>query len=308
MADFYQTGSVTTLHRMNPNGLSRLEGDLERFRPAMPIALVLPALYSEFETPAMQGIVRELSQVRYLQRIVVALGRADREQYGRAQQFFNDFHVPATVIWMDSEPIQGLFRLLKENGIPAGEDGKGRSCWMAYGYLLARADCEVIALHDCDIVNYSRDLLARLCYPVANPNLGFEFCKGYYARFSKTMHGRVTRLFMTPLVRALESLCPGVPFLRFVDSFRYPLAGEFAMRTNLARVNRIPADWGLEVGVLAEIYRNVPVREFARLISPTTMNTSTRRFRPTILQRVCGAWLSTSRSRSSGLLPVRAAP
>jgi glucosyl-3-phosphoglycerate synthase len=28
------------------------------------------------------------------------------------------------------------------------------------------------------------------------------------------------------------------------------------MRTNLARVNRIPGDWGLEVGVLAEISRN----------------------------------------------------
>ena len=28
------------------------------------------------------------------------------------------------------------------------------------------------------------------------------------------------------------------------------------MDINLARVNRIPADWGLEVGVLAEVYRN----------------------------------------------------
>jgi glucosyl-3-phosphoglycerate synthase len=257
MADFYQTGLVTTLHRMNPDGLARLEGDLERFRPALPIALVLPALYSEFETPAMQGIVRELSRVPYLQRIVVALGHANRSQYGLAQQLFQDFHVPATIIWMDGAPIQELFRLLEENGIPAGADGKGRSCWMAYGYVLACADCEVIALHDCDILNYDRELLARLCYPVANPNLGFEFCKGYYARFTNTMHGRVTRLFVTPLVRAMESLCPAVPFLRFLDSFRYALAGEFAMRTNLARVNRIPADWGLEVGILAEMYRNV---------------------------------------------------
>ena len=71
------------------------------------------------------------------------------------------------------------------------------------------------------------------------------------------MHGRVTRLFVTPLIRAMDSLCPRVQFLHFLDSFRYVLAGEFAMRTNLARVNRIPGDWGLEVGVLAEIYRNV---------------------------------------------------
>jgi glucosyl-3-phosphoglycerate synthase len=31
------------------------------------------------------------------------------------------------------------------------------------------------------------------------------------------------------------------------------------MDANLARVNRIPADWGLEVGVLAEVYRNCAV-------------------------------------------------
>jgi glucosyl-3-phosphoglycerate synthase len=91
---------------------------------------------------------------------------------------------------------------------------------------------------------------------VANPNLGFEFCKGYYARVTDRMHGRVTGLFMTPLIRAMESTFPGAPFLKFLDSFRYALAGEVAMKTNLARVNRTPGDWGLEVGVLAEVFRN----------------------------------------------------
>jgi len=64
---------------------------------------------------------------------------------------------------------------------------------------------------------------------------------------------------MTPLIRAMESMFPGASFLRFLDSFRYPLAGEFAMRADLARVNRIPGDWGLEVGVLAEVFRNCAV-------------------------------------------------
>ncbi len=100
------------------------------------------------------------------------------------------------------------------------------------------------------------ELLARLCYPVLNPNLNFEFCKGYYARVSDRMHGRVTRLLITPLIRALESLFGFLPFLRYLDSFRYPLSGEFAMQADLARINRIPSDWGLEIGVLAEIYRN----------------------------------------------------
>jgi glucosyl-3-phosphoglycerate synthase len=114
----------------------------------------------------------------------------------------------------------------------------------------------VIAQHDCDIRNYDRELLIRLCYPVANPNLGFEFCKGYYARVSTQMYGRVMRLFFTPLVRTLLKVTRDVPFLHFLDSFRYALSGEFAMKAELARVNRVPSDWGLEVGTLAEVFRN----------------------------------------------------
>ncbi len=160
------------------------------------------------------------------------------------------------LIWVDGERVQSLLKRLEERGLSAGPNGKGRSCWLAYGHLLACRDCDVIALHDCDIVNYDRQLLARLCYPLAHPHLGFEFVKGYYARVTDRMHGRVTRLFMTPLLRTLEGMAPGNPFLRYLDSFRYALAGEFAMDINLARVNRIPADWGLEVGVLAEVFRN----------------------------------------------------
>jgi glucosyl-3-phosphoglycerate synthase len=259
MSDFYQTGVVTTLHRLQDDVLPRIEADLMRFSSFNPIGLVLPALYSEFETPAMKLIVEKLSEVRYLRHIVLVLGRADREQYLQARNFFHDFPQEVTFLWIDGPRIQKLFHLLEEHGLSAGSDGKGRSCWLAYGYLLATQDCEVIALHDCDILTYNRDLLARLCYPVTNPNLSFEFCKGFYARVTNGMHGRVTRLFMTPLIRAMESLAPGAPFLRFLDSFRYALAGEFAMRTNLARINRIPADWGLEVGVLAEVFRNCSI-------------------------------------------------
>jgi glucosyl-3-phosphoglycerate synthase len=259
MADFYQTGLVTTLHRLTTNSIDRLEADLEKFSRNKPIGLVLPALYSEFETLAMQRIVPELRKAPYLQRIVVALGRANREQFERARSFFQDFYTPVTIMWVDSERVQALLGMLEERGLPPGADGKGRSCWLAYGYLLAKRDCRMIALHDCDIVNYDRQLLARLCYAVAHPHLPFDFCKGYYARVTDRMHGRVTRLFMTPLIRALEGMAPGNPFLRFLDSFRYPLAGEFAMDIDLARVNRIPADWGLEVGVLAEVFRNCTV-------------------------------------------------
>jgi glucosyl-3-phosphoglycerate synthase len=204
----------------------------------------------------MRGIVKELAKVDYLEQIVVALGKATLAEYREAKSFFADFPRPVKFLWMDSPQIKSVFKVLDEFGLPAGEDGKGRSCWLSYGYLLATGKCEVIALHDCDVVNYNRGFLARLCYPVVNPNLGFEFCKAFYSRVTDRMHGRVTRLFMTPLIRALSDMAPHTPLLHFLDSFRYPLAGEFAMRSSLARVNRIPGDWGLEVGVLAEVFRN----------------------------------------------------
>ncbi|HBY60295.1 MAG TPA: glycosyl transferase, partial [Solibacterales bacterium] len=259
MSDFYQTGVVATLHRLDGGGAQRLERELEGFAKTRPIGLVLPALYSEFETPAMRGIVDELAKVRYVREIVVALGRADSEEFRKARAFFDGFPSTVTFLWMDGPRVQGLLSTLEASGLSAGPDGKGRSCWMSYGYLLAQGECEVIALHDCDILNYRRELLARLCYPIVNATLGFEFCKGFYARVTDRMHGRVTRLFMTPLLRALESMATGSPFLRFLDSFRYALAGEFAMEADLARVNRIPGDWGLEVGVLAEVHRNCAV-------------------------------------------------
>ena len=265
MADFYQTGAVTTLHRLGNGKLEALEQLVEYFAEQTPIALVLPALYAEFEKPAMEGILRELSHVRYVKQFVVSMAKTSPEQLREAQKRLAVLPGEVRVVWNDGPRLQKLYQMLEENGLHIGPDGKGRSCWMAYGYVLASRQAEVIALHDCDIVNYSRELLARLCFPVVHSSINFEFCKGYYARVSDRMHGRVTRLFVTPLIRTLEAMFGFLPFLYFLDSFRYPLAGEFAMQADLARVNRIPSDWGLEIGVLAEIFRNCSLKRVCQV-------------------------------------------
>jgi glucosyl-3-phosphoglycerate synthase len=41
-----------------------------------------------------------------------------------------------------------------------------------------------------------------------------------------------------------------------LDSFRYPLAGEFSLRTYVIDDLLIPSDWGLEIGILSEMNRN----------------------------------------------------
>lgn len=265
MSDFFQSGVITTLHQLGKPPLERLESELYVFSRIRKVALVLPALYSEFEGPAMPGIVQELAKVKYLNEIVLSLDKGTPADFQRVQKFMSPISTDIRIIHNDGKRISEIYETFARNGFNIGERGKGRSVWLAYGYILARAQSEVIALHDCDIITYGRELLARLCYPVVNPNLDYVFCKGYYSRVSGKMHGRVTRLLVTPLVRAIQQLIGPHGFLTFLDSFRYPLAGEFCMITDLARVNRIPWDWGLEVGSLAEVYRNYSPRRICQV-------------------------------------------
>ena len=265
MADFYQTGMVATLHRLGHREVEDLEGELVRYSRHAPMALVLPALYAEFEAPAMDVILTELPRIPYLKQIVLSLGDADDAKFCNVRKRLSGVHKNVRVIWIEGPRVQRLLQLLEENDLSPGPAGKGRACWIAYGYVLASAQAKIIGLHDCDIVNYKRELLARLMYPIANPNVDFEFCKGFYARFTTRLHGRVTRLFVTPFVRTLQQVFGYMPFLVYMDSFRYALAGEFAMDAELARVNRIPADWGLEVGVLGEVYRNSSLKRVCQV-------------------------------------------
>lgn len=265
MSDFYQTGVISTLHRFPNAKLEKMEAELKKFQRQQPVTLLLPALWTEFEGPAMPKIIEELRQVKYLRQIVLVLGRADQEQFRKTKEFFAGMPTPTRVVWNDGPRIKELYAQLEQNRISAGPDGKGRSVWLGMGYILSDEKSYAIALHDCDIVTYNRELLARLCYPVANTSMSYEFAKGYYARVTDRFHGRVTRLLVTPLVRTLEKMAGYVPFLVFLDSFRYPLAGEFAMTTDLARIVRIPSDWGLEVGMLSEVFRGCATRRICEV-------------------------------------------
>ncbi len=256
MGDFFQQGAISTLHRLGHRVLESLEAELKEHGTHRPLALILPAVYAEFERKALPNILRQLKEVDYLNEIVLVMNKTDAMEFKRAKKTLKNFGLDINIVWSSGPRIGELYKLLEKNDLHLGEDGKGRSVWIAFGYVIANDKSEVIALHDCDIINYNRELLARLCYPLANPNLGYEFCKGYYSRVTDRMYGRVTRLYFTPLVRALQKIVGYHPFLVYLDSFRYPLAGEFSLDVDLARVTRIPSDWGLEVGMLAEVYRN----------------------------------------------------
>jgi glucosyl-3-phosphoglycerate synthase len=256
MSDFYQSGAVATLHRIGDQNLPALEEELREFGKIRPITLILPAVYSEFEREGLPAILKELESVNYLKEIVLVMNRTNAVQFREAKRIVSGLPYKVIVVWSSGERIGKLYDRLSAERLDIGPDGKGRSVWIALGYAIACARSEVMALHDCDILTYDRGLLARLCYPLSNPNLGYEFCKGYYTRVTDRMHGRVTRLFFIPMIRSIIKILGNLPLLEYLSGFRYPLAGEFSLDVHLARINRIPSDWGLEVGMLSEVYKN----------------------------------------------------
>ncbi len=264
MSDFFQNGVITTFHKLGKSNLRKIEEELRGFSKIRPIGLVLPSLYREYASGALPNIMNELKKVNYLNEIALCLDAADTKQFKEVKKHFSAYK-RFNIIWNDGPRMKKLYKLMEESGLSPGERGKGRAVWIAFGYLLAKGKSRVIALHDCDIVNYERLLLARLCYPVANPLSEYEFCKGFYSRVTDRMYGRATRLFFTPFISALKKILGHLPFLVYMDSFRYALAGEIAMRRDLTMAMRVPSDWGLEVGTLAEVYRNMALNRICQV-------------------------------------------
>lgn len=266
MSDFFQNGIVTTLHDLGGRKGFDLEQEVAQHAKHQPVTLVLPCLVSELEGEAISRIIDTLATVSFVDHIIIGLDRADQGGYLKALRVFARLPQSHQVIWNDGPRIQGVLNLLASEGLAPLQKGKGKNLWICFGLLQARDTRGVVAIHDCDIINYGSRLLARLVYPLMHPTAHYVFAKGYYARVSENvLYGRVTRLFVTPLLRALKRSLPPSRYLEYLDSFRYPLAGECAMHVDVARRLHLTTDWGLEIGTLSEVFRDHSTRQICQV-------------------------------------------
>ncbi|MBX2886624.1 MAG: hypothetical protein KTR32_42135 [Granulosicoccus sp.] len=258
MADFHQNGNIAQFHNLRTRPIEEMIHELETFSQNRRITLILPSLFSELEGPALGNIIDELSRVRYLHRIIIGLDKADEEQFRIARGVFSKLPQQHQIIWNSSPRMLAFWDKLDLLGIGPVEAGKGKNVWTCLGYLLSCADTDVMAIHDCDITTYQQEMLARLVYPVANPSFPYQLSKGFYPRVdTEKLNGRATRLLVSPLLIALKKVIGDRDYLDYLRSFRYPLSGEFALRAAFLPDIRIPSDWGLEIGVLSEVWRNM---------------------------------------------------
>jgi glucosyl-3-phosphoglycerate synthase len=250
---------ITTLHELNVSKkkLMKIVSDAANDRP---VCVIMPMLYKEIRNDALDNIKLGLNKCKYLNELIIPLAAKNEKEFKQVKRFFQDTKIPTLVMWCNGPRIEKLLNELKSDGINLLKyRGKGRDVWLAMG--IASIKNYAIGLHDADVLGYSEEIPTRLLYPLVEPELDFKFNKGYYARVNvqkKIIYGRVFRLFLHPLLRSFVDLESSEPkFVRFLRSFRYPISGEFALTSDLARDVDIPGDWGIEIGIMAEMYRNV---------------------------------------------------
>jgi glucosyl-3-phosphoglycerate synthase len=229
-----------------------MEKSILRTARRAPIGVIIPALFADLSSPAMQHIIKELAGMNFVKRIYISLDHSSQEEFQRATEIIEPIKERGVLLWNNAPAVQSVLEKINQ-AVPLGARGKGRAVWTALGYALGKSEVSVLAFHDADIVTYDRGLLLRLLYPVVH--LRYQFAKGFYIRYSERLHGRVARLFYFPFVKALRDIIGKIDFLEYMADFRYPLSGEFAIFASIAYDLVFPSDWGIEVGILAEMYR-----------------------------------------------------
>jgi glucosyl-3-phosphoglycerate synthase len=257
---------VTTIHDFGLDPTA-LESRLTLVNQTYTSAVLIPCLYEELTRPAIRGICSVLSTCQFINHIIVVIYATTREQYEAALHYFASLPQQITILWQHSPRVLELLSTLKGQGFnPLAMEGKGKAVWLGLGIASLVAD--VIVLHDADILTYDRSYPLKLLFPLVERDFDIAVNKAYYARISPSppsLNGRVVRLFLTPLLDCLVDIFGPCRYLLYLQSFRYPLAGELALTRELALNVRIPNNWGLEIELLAELYRNLSEKRIAQV-------------------------------------------
>ena len=114
MSDFYQHRLVTTLHQLADPNFDDQQEQLKRYTKDKPITLVMPALYSEVEGPALPGILDHLEKVEFINEVVISMNRMDSDQFKKAKEFFSRLPQKHFIIWNDGPRVSEIYNELKE--------------------------------------------------------------------------------------------------------------------------------------------------------------------------------------------------
>ncbi|WP_331235810.1 glycosyltransferase family protein [Natronorarus salvus] len=210
--------------------------------PLSDSAVIVPMASREGGSAAADRTLAILSEVSPGE-VIVPL-RAPEAAVAEIDRWLSGFDLPLITLWCNGPRLTDL---LSEEGLD-GQGGKGTDLWLALGTAAERG--EYVAVHDSDTTSYTAAHVPRLLAPLST----YGFTKGYYARFEdERLYGRLVRLFVVPLLRALSEEHDAA-ILEYLSAFRYALSGEVGMRAEVARAIRADPGWGFEAGTLGEAF------------------------------------------------------
>ncbi len=261
MADFY-INRLPTFSLLPDESTGSMEEKIMQESVKIPIGVLIPALFSDLSGAAMRAIIKQLVKMDFVKKVYVCLDQASEEEYRSSIAITRPLGKKGVLIWNDGPRVRKVLSEI-EKEIFVGLRGKGNSVWTGLGYVIAKGDVSALAFHDADILTYDKDFLIRLLFPIVF--LKYQFSKGYYIRYNDRFYGRVSRLFYFPFIRALKDIFGATDYIDYMGDFRYPLSGEFATFVSQARMLQFPCDWGIEVGILGEIYRNMRINRICQV-------------------------------------------
>ncbi|MFP4190214.1 MAG: hypothetical protein ACLFSL_04230 [Candidatus Woesearchaeota archaeon] len=234
--------------------------------------LFIPATYADASNRDVSdnifSVVKDIQEKGSpIDNVVLGLDAAPQKRmFDEVKERFSE--IPnSKVIWNDSPELKELYGEFQELDFPVFP-GKGRNMWTALGHRYMEDRNSSFVIHDCDIKPqyYNEKTLLRLIAPILHPAFGEQdFSKAYYTRITPTddgrfkLGGRATRMLVYPFLDAVKENYGNISksILDYVDhlkSFKYPLSGEFAMRSNIANSLSVQPDWGLEIGTLNSLF------------------------------------------------------
>ncbi|HEY5813771.1 MAG TPA: hypothetical protein VIT23_14085, partial [Terrimicrobiaceae bacterium] len=105
MADFQQN-VVPTFTRLADEDLTRMEKSILRAARRAPIGVIIPALFDDLSSPAMQHIIEELAGINFVKRIYISLDRSSEDDFQRAREIIEPIKDRSVLLWNNAPAVQ----------------------------------------------------------------------------------------------------------------------------------------------------------------------------------------------------------
>jgi glucosyl-3-phosphoglycerate synthase len=137
MADFQQN-VVPTFTRLVDENLDRMEKSILRAARRAPIGVIIPALFNDLSSPAMQHIIQELAGMNFVKRIYISLSRSSEEEFQRGREMIEPIKDHGVLLWNDAPVVQSVLEKIHQ-AVPLGARGKGAPCGPRWARRWAKA-------------------------------------------------------------------------------------------------------------------------------------------------------------------------